>query len=141
ETVRRWIRNAGIRWGLDATHRSEFGVPATAEHTFADGLERLFLGYALPGCDTLFAGQLPARDAEGTDAASLGGLYAFIREVERLHARLVAPKWIARGRDVLAEVIAAFFAPQGDDVDELRDVDAAIARLCDDISRGGAVRR
>jgi len=139
EIVRRWIRDAGIRWGLDAAHRAEFDVPATAEHTFADGLDRLFLGYALPTADSLFADQLPAGDAEGTDAAALGGLYAFIREIGRLHARASAPKSIGRWRDVLADAVAAFFAPQGNEVDELRDVDAAIARLCNDIVRGGAV--
>ena len=139
EIVRRWIRDAGIRWGLDAAHRAGFGVPATAEHTFADGIDRLFLGYALPAADTLFAGQLPAGDAEGTDAAALGGLYAFIREIGRLHARAASPKSIARWRDALGDVVASFFAAQRDEVDELRDVDAAITRLCDAIGRGGAV--
>jgi exodeoxyribonuclease V gamma subunit len=139
EIVRRWIRDAGIRWGLDAAHRAEFDVPATAEHTFADGLDRLFLGYALPAADTLFAGQLPAGDAEGTDAAALGGLYAFIREIGRLHARASAPKSIGRWRDVLADAVAAFFRAAGQRSRRIARRRCCNRPVCNDIVRGGAV--
>ncbi|MCA1481998.1 exodeoxyribonuclease V subunit gamma, partial [Bradyrhizobium sp. NBAIM08] len=48
ETVRRWVGEAQIRWGIDAEHRARFHVPATHEHTWRFGLDRLLLGYALP---------------------------------------------------------------------------------------------
>jgi exonuclease V gamma subunit len=47
-----WLLVAGVRWGLDAAHRSGLGFAASvqadlAQNTWAFGLRRLLLGYAL----------------------------------------------------------------------------------------------
>ncbi len=64
DQIRGWLVEAGIHWALDAEHRGGFDVPAQARHSFADGLDRLFLGYALPThLQTPFQGRLPAGDA------------------------------------------------------------------------------
>ncbi|MEO7245811.1 MAG: exodeoxyribonuclease V subunit gamma, partial [Rubrivivax sp.] len=61
-----WIEASGMRWGLDAAHRDAVGVPAGEGHTLAQGLERLLLGYALPGDGA--AGPVPST-AEAAAAA------------------------------------------------------------------------
>ena len=35
ETIRDWIAKTGIRWGIDAAHRAELGLPAFNENTLA----------------------------------------------------------------------------------------------------------
>ena len=46
--VQRWLDAAGARWGLDAKHRQQFGMPAqTATNSWWFALERMVFGYAI----------------------------------------------------------------------------------------------
>jgi exodeoxyribonuclease V gamma subunit len=46
-----WLASAGVRWGLDGAHRQVWGLPpgtqGLAQNTWAFGLRRLLLGYAV----------------------------------------------------------------------------------------------
>jgi len=73
-----WVQQSGIRWGRDAQHRAAHDQPAYAQNTWRFGLERLMLGYAMPGQEgQLFAGALPCDLADGPQGASLGKLADF----------------------------------------------------------------
>ncbi|MBC7729825.1 MAG: exodeoxyribonuclease V subunit gamma, partial [Microbacteriaceae bacterium] len=94
--VHHWLQDSGVHWALDAEHRAALGLPADARYSLEDGLERLFLGYALPSAtaDTLLApfdGLLPAGAAEGTAALALGALWRFADLLARLQSRLARP--------------------------------------------------
>ena len=79
DQIREWLVQSGIHWALDAEHRGGFDVPAQARHSFADGLDRLFLGYALPShLQAPFQDRLPAGDAEGSGALTLGAFWRFV---------------------------------------------------------------
>ena len=43
-----WVRQSGIRWGRDEAAREALGLPADRQNTWAHGLDRLLLGYAMP---------------------------------------------------------------------------------------------
>jgi len=48
EIVTSWTKEAGIRWGLNAKHREDFGVSGLGDvNTLRAGLDRLFLGVAV----------------------------------------------------------------------------------------------
>ena len=49
ELIRAWVEESGVRWGVDAEHRAEVGQPALNENTWRFGLDRMLLGYAMPG--------------------------------------------------------------------------------------------
>ena len=67
--VHRWLRETGVRWGIDHDSRAAVGLPAIREHTWRAGLDRLLLGYALPGNHgQFFADLLPYEAVEGADA-------------------------------------------------------------------------
>lgn len=140
QQVHDWIVAAGIRWGLDAEHRAQCGVPPRAEHSFADGLQRLYAGYALPaGIDQPFAGLLPAGDAEGSAALALGSFAAFVDELGKLRARLARPQRAAEWRELLAGALDAFVAPADDDErDDLRELHADLRALADTVAAAGA---
>jgi exodeoxyribonuclease V gamma subunit len=73
DSLRRWVAESGIRWGVDAQHRSSVGQPSLRENTWRFGLDRLLLGYALRGEGReLFGGILPCDDVEGGSAELLG---------------------------------------------------------------------
>jgi len=75
-------RAAGIVWGRDSAHRAELGLPATDEHSWRAGLERLVLGHAMEasGEDATF---LPC-DALAGAHVLLVGLLEWMETLERL---------------------------------------------------------
>lgn len=79
DLMRRWVRDTRIRWGIDGDDRSRRGLPGLKENTWRAGLERILLGYAMPGRgEMLFNGILPYDDIEGGETATLGKFMLFI---------------------------------------------------------------
>lgn len=141
DRLRGWIEAAAIRWGIDGRHRAALGLPAIERHSFDDGLQRLFLGYALPEATDAaaapFDGRLPAGHAEGADALLLGVLDDFVGRLARLPRELGRPKTPDAWATALIELCDAFLAPAGDEIDELRELRQAIHELHDNMARGG----
>lgn len=78
ETIRTWAVETGIRWGLDEADRAGRGLPAFRENTWAAGLQRLLLGYAMAGNEVQpFRDILPYDHLEGGDAVVLEKLLEF----------------------------------------------------------------
>ncbi|MBL4632396.1 MAG: exodeoxyribonuclease V subunit gamma, partial [Kofleriaceae bacterium] len=76
--VSKWANESGIRWGVDEEHRKSVGQPELSGNTWRFGLDRLLLGYALPGDDlNLFHGVLGYNDMEGSQAELLGRFVSF----------------------------------------------------------------
>ncbi len=47
ELLKAWLIRSGVRWGLDAAHRKELGLPAYSDFSWAFGMSRLLAGYAM----------------------------------------------------------------------------------------------
>lgn len=130
ERIRRWIRESGIRWGIDETFRSRFGLPALRENSWEAGLDRLLLGYAMPEQgDRMFQGVLPYDTVEGGDAQVLEGFVSFCRRLFETLADFDRPRtpdeWVER----FTEFVEAFFegdGPYGAECRWLKDRLAAI---------------
>jgi exodeoxyribonuclease V gamma subunit len=135
ETIRTWIDDCAIRWGIDAQHRARLGLPAFAENSWRHGLDRMLLGYALrPEKRELFEGILPFDEIEGSGAELLG---KFIEFLERLFSRAVEfirPRSLSEWQRDLRETIDAFFA--ADDTAQLE-----LNRLRNAISNLGEIAR
>jgi exodeoxyribonuclease V gamma subunit len=132
DQIRDWLVAAGIHWALDAEHRGGFDVPAQARHSFADGLDRLFLGYALPThLQAPFQGRLPAGDAEGSGALTLGAFWRFVDALKSLRGRVAAPRAPADWPAILADALRDFVAPADAELEDLREVDEEIGKLAD----------
>ena len=130
--VRRWVREVGIRWGIDAESKRTWGLPATAEHTWRTGLDRLLLGYALPGGGReLYAGILPHDEVEGGEALALGRLHGFAEALFGLDARLRERRSLEEWTVALNEVLEAFFDPCEREENELQLVRTALEALKD----------
>ncbi|MDF1505628.1 exodeoxyribonuclease V subunit gamma, partial [Roseisolibacter sp. H3M3-2] len=144
DVLRRWVRESGVRWGLDGADRADrHGLPADEEHTWRFGLERLLLGWGLPGDgETLWGGALPLDMAEGGEAERLGRFAeACARTFEAVRA-VRGPLPPAAWRDVLRHVADALVDDDGaelvlarrawrDALDTLADGGAACARPSD----------
>ncbi len=132
------LEASGVRWGLDGAHRAAFGVPPTDDHSWADGLERLFLGYALPDAVAQpFAGLLPAGAAEGSDALALGALWRFVEWLRALRDECAVPCGAQAWRERLHRVVDEGLDPADDEIDAVVELKAAIGELTQTMQRAG----
>ena len=83
-----WVREAGIRWGLDEGHRQELEVRAGNLHSWRFGLDRLLLGYLMGDCREVQAGLLPCPAPAGGETSELGGFLALIDTLSDWRRRL-----------------------------------------------------
>ncbi|MCS5636938.1 MAG: exodeoxyribonuclease V subunit gamma, partial [Myxococcota bacterium] len=106
--LRRWVLEAGVRWGLDADHRAREGQPADDANTWRFGLDRLFLGHGMADREErLFAGVRPFDGLGGGDVVLLGRLADFIEVIERFHGRASTAMGLGEWQSLLAELLAA----------------------------------
>jgi exodeoxyribonuclease V gamma subunit len=137
ERIRIWLRDAGIRWGLDAGDRERLGLPASRSHSFEDGLERLFLAYALPAGQTIpFLDRLPAGDTGGSGALTLGVLSDFIQRLADFRDQCARANTPARWAEILSKAVAGFLAADHGHPEDLAEVQTAIARFATEASIG-----
>ncbi len=89
--LRLWLSEAGVRWGLDAAHRQALDLPKVGDaFSWATGLERLLLGYAM-GDEVSWQGRLSYAGFSGLAAADLGPLLALLHTLEQWYPRLTTP--------------------------------------------------
>ncbi|MDG4867706.1 exodeoxyribonuclease V subunit gamma [Guyparkeria sp. 1SP6A2] len=110
--LRHWIETAGIRWGLDAEHREQFGLPAGIEqNAWAFGLDRLLYAY-LAGADDDWRGIVPVGGLDGMSAESLGPLHALLQSLKYWRGALMQTRSPEEWRECLTGLVEAFFAPE-----------------------------
>ena len=142
QQVHDWMLASGMRWAIDADHRASFDVPADARHTLADGMDRLFLGYALPtDVAEPFDGWLPCGDAEGSGAVALGAFWRYTDALQHLHRSATMAQTPDAWSALLLEAISTFMKAKDDELDDQRELQDAVRELADSMRRGGIVQR
>jgi len=130
--VRKWLTDTRIRWGIDSKDRSQLGLPALAENTWKAGLERLILGYALPGQDeNMFNAILPYDHIEGSNASVLGRLLGFTEQLFTCVTSLRQPRTLNQWSKTLTELCEKFFMPDEDTEREMQVIRRAFNDLGD----------
>lgn len=111
-----WLSAAGVRWGVDAQHRQAWGlapdVPAIDQNTWAFGLRRLLLGYAL-GADAqgAWSGTLSQAGVDSLDASLVSKLLDWVEAMnvtlQALSIDQTPEQWLV----CLVDLVARFFEP------------------------------
>jgi exodeoxyribonuclease V gamma subunit len=96
--VERFVEQANILWGRNASHRKDLGLPGYDENTWEFGLKRLFMGMAMPTHHRMpVKGVMPCPVAEGEPLEILGKLAQFchrlFRGIERLNRDRTVAQW------------------------------------------------
>ncbi len=130
DELARLIDAAGIRWGLDARHRADQGLPGIVQNTWARGLDRLLAGLTLaPGSTAL---PISGVDAVGTSEleliGSLAEIFTRLRRYAATAEPATLPEWVARARRLLDELVGL---PPGDD-SLLQEATSRLARLAEE---------
>ncbi len=132
DLIIQWIKRSGIRWGRNGLDRARLGLPDTDQNSWSAGLDRMLLGYALPGFGTqLFQGILPYDEIEGAGAAVLGSLNAFMNALFDLQTKLQKKRTINQWSQLLSEIIDSFFAPSEQEELQVQLLRSGIETLCD----------
>ena len=130
-TLREWVDQAGIRWGIDADHREDEGLPSFDSHAWRQGIDRLLLGYAMDGDTAMFSDIAPC----STESAGFSGDYELLgRFVDycegaiglRALTELAQPA--AEWAETLHAVVEQFFATNWENAGET----ATVTRLIED---------
>ncbi len=105
--IRNWLTDCHIRWGLDADHRADLGFPRYTDFSWQDGLDKLFLGYAMsPDDSSTFGGILPYPACSGRQAETLGKLAGFVEIVRENNLHLRAAHTLPEWADILTVTVS-----------------------------------
>ncbi len=130
ETVRGWLEDTRVRWGMDERHRARLGLPAYREGSFEAGLDRLLLGYAMPDeRGRMFSGVLPYDEMEGSRAQTLGRLAEFARKIASLAENLARPRTLDAWCEEVRALLNDFIETDEDTARELAAVAGVVERM------------
>jgi exodeoxyribonuclease V gamma subunit len=126
------VERAGIRWGLSAAQRDQYGLAGFPQNTWFAGLQRMLLGVALGESDLVSAGTvLPLDDVDSSDIGLVGGLTELVGRLSRLMAEFDRPapisEWADRCRAGLADLVEL---PSGQEW-QFADVSGGLSRLAE----------
>ncbi len=134
-----WIEQAGARWGLNATHREQHGVPAEHLTTWAFALDRLLLGYA-SGEQQILNGVAPVIELEGQALNTLDKLIRGLRLLARYNEYFRHPHtamhWADRCSELLA-VLAETAKQNSNDAMALQRCQEAVADFLEQCGQAG----
>ncbi|WP_370247944.1 exodeoxyribonuclease V subunit gamma [Nocardioides sp.] len=130
ERLARWVADAGVRWGLDAEHRTRFAMGGFAQGTWRAGLDRILLGVALSGDDLAHVGRGLPLDDIGTSEVDLVGRVAEL--LDRLDAAargFEAARTAADWTTTLADAVRGLAEPPAEDAWQLAQLERELARI------------
>ncbi|MBU4503259.1 MAG: exodeoxyribonuclease V subunit gamma [Proteobacteria bacterium] len=118
QIIRGWINDTRIRWGIDAISRTSLNLPAFHENTWRAGIDRMLLGYAMPGHERdMFCGILPYDNIEGNEVKILGRFLEFLDRVFMSVKDLNQAKTLSGWHDALNSIIDRFLPRNDDDIE------------------------
>ena len=142
ETLRVWLEASGYRWGVDAAHRARVQLPDGRRHTLTEGLDRLFLSYALPAgqLDPLLDDLLPAAGVVDPAAIDLAALDAYVQLLAEFVTTVSVPRTASAWSDLLNQALDDILSPDqaGDEVEEFSQTRHSVQALCAAMQRADA---
>ncbi len=130
ESIRVWVLESGIRWGLSGAHRQEMELPGLEESTWSNGLNRMLMGYAIDGGDFV-DGILPYTEIEGSYTILLGELCSFIEIVEEAYAAFKKTYSLRHWVELLQDYCDRLFSREGKQIKELLELQKLLADLAE----------
>ena len=104
ERIGDWVRESGVRWGLDAQHRRPYGLDGFAQNTWQAGLDRVLTGVAMTGDEPLGLA-LGLDDVDSTDIDLAGRLSELVARIAELTDRLAGEHALATWIDTLLDAV------------------------------------
>jgi len=109
ETVKLWVKDTAIHWGIDKGHREQLGLPSSQRGTWKGGISRLLLGYALSGERRFYKDILPYDGVEGGGGELLGLFVGFCNEIFTFVSGVNQPRSLEQWSHTLFSALERFF--------------------------------
>lgn len=131
DSIKRWVVESGVRWGMDAAHRESMSLPAAGgANTWRFGIQRLLLGYALPNDErTAFGGLVGYDEVEGNDAVVLGAFAGFVRTLFGWLRELERPRPLHEWSVAVSALLALLFEETPDTLQQTAPVRRALTDM------------
>ncbi len=129
ETLRGWVHEVGVRWGLDQKQQQHFELPSMPVNTWAFGLRRMLLGYAMPEESGIHSHILPFDSVQGINASLSGQLADFIEHIQWLSETLDTERQVDEWIRYINQLLEQFFTPDETDEYALKSVRDALDHL------------
>ncbi|MBV7315078.1 exodeoxyribonuclease V subunit gamma [Shewanella sp. NIFS-20-20] len=137
EQLKLWLQNAGVRWGRDAHNRAQLGLPAFDKHSWAFGIRRMILGYALGDDAGVYLGDLPVAGIEGQNAQSLGKLLDFIEVLDGFRQQMSQEASVNTRIEILNQLPQSIYLSDDDDNQDLNLIQTALTTFDEQLSQSG----
>ncbi|MFB6434858.1 MAG: exodeoxyribonuclease V subunit gamma [Candidatus Malihini olakiniferum] len=112
--LRLWVRESGVRWGLDDDSVRDLDLPVTGQHTWRFGLTRMLLGYAMNSNVGAWQGILPYDESSGLVAQLVGQLADLLAHLSLWRQRLLVPRTPAQWLPLYRQLLDDFFVADRD---------------------------
>jgi len=76
DAITAWVRESGVRWGLDRDHRAPYGLEEFVQNTWSFGIDRVLAGVALSDDSRGWVGTTLPLDDVGSNRVELAGRLA-----------------------------------------------------------------
>ena len=138
-----WVEATNVRWGLDGSDQTAFGLPEDLDaHTWRAGLDQLLVGVAMSSDGTrLGPGDVaPSPTLGRDDLDTLGAVADLVHELGRATSALRMPGTVGEWCDALAAAVTTLCAVPDDEAWRWRAVERAIEEFRDDATVDGSPR-
>ena len=130
DTVTDLVRTSGVRWGIDADHRQDYGLIGFPHNTWRMGLDRMLLGVTMDGSDGRFIGTtLPLDDVDSGAVDRIGRLVELFSRLTSVLDDLTGRHPIGHWLSVLSGAIDALAAVPPADQWQLAHAHVALVAL------------
>ncbi|MGS0727146.1 exodeoxyribonuclease V subunit gamma, partial [Shewanella sp. 0m-11] len=135
--IKRWLDQAGVRWGRDETSRTEYQLPAFEQNSWAFGIKRLILGYSFSDDSPLYQHSLSVNGVEGQTAQALGKLLDFIEALDDVHQALAQVCSLSERMAQLEAILENFYEVDDDEMVQQQEIRDAIVKLNEELTEAG----
>ncbi|NVK23324.1 MAG: exodeoxyribonuclease V subunit gamma [Gammaproteobacteria bacterium] len=109
ELIKFWLQECHVRWGKSAQHKAKWGLPEINLNTWAYGLQRMVLGFAL-GKDEVWHDILAYQHIEGFDATILAKLLDYFQFILHCEHQLTDDKELAQWHETIECLLSLWLA-------------------------------
>ncbi|RRJ85214.1 exodeoxyribonuclease V subunit gamma [Aestuariirhabdus litorea] len=114
DELRDWIRESGIRWGLDAEQLSSAGLYPQQQNSWRFGVRRMLLGLSRREREGSFAAIQPFEGIEGLGAQKLGKLIDYLEQLDTLQQRLTRSATVDQWQQRCQQLLQDFYSKDSD---------------------------
>lgn len=116
ESVTAWVRDSGIRWGIDKAHRARFGLDAYVQNTWRFGIDRVLAGVAMSDdAQAWLSTTLPLDDVGSNKVELAGRLAEFVDRLTTVIDGLAGTRPLREWVDTLRDGVGLLTRADGDD--------------------------